>query len=328
MDDLQTDTKAATESPFPPLREPAPLAVRTAAAAAAVTPELMAFDAAPESLALSAEGFKSSAKWDQLITGFVAAQLAFGAVEKNKKANVQSRREGASSYAYGYADLAEVLDACRNALNANGIALLQPPHLAENGKVTITTLLAHTSGQFMQNTFSTRVPSGTDVQSIGSAITYLRRYAVLALVGLAPEEGGDDDGKRARDAQKQGESRRGAVVQMPQRQSASAPPPPTADTVAMIEERFGRPNPPRPPAAPELRITRLQKSLSRANRPYWTVEFSDKRQALTARPEIGAKLERWREFDCVIAQLELETKSDGRPYILEIVGPQGDRVKA
>lgn len=91
-----------------------------------------------------------------------------------------------------YADLASVMDACLPALNANGIAVLQPLH-DEDGKLYVKTILAHTSGA----TLECRVPlivGKNDMQGYGSAVTYARRYGLMAMAGIAPD---DDDGNAA-----------------------------------------------------------------------------------------------------------------------------------
>lgn len=91
-----------------------------------------------------------------------------------------------------YADLASVWDAIRAPLAANGLSVLQLPS-ADGPKVTITTLLAHKSGQWVQSALTVTAKEDTP-QAVGSAITYARRYALQSTVGVAPE---DDDGERA-----------------------------------------------------------------------------------------------------------------------------------
>lgn len=91
-----------------------------------------------------------------------------------------------------YADLASVWEACREQLAANGIAVVQAPG-AEGATVSVETLLVHSSGQWFKDALST-LAADARAQSIGSAITYLRRYALAAMVGVAPE---DDDGEAA-----------------------------------------------------------------------------------------------------------------------------------
>jgi len=91
-----------------------------------------------------------------------------------------------------YADLSSVWDACREHLAANGISVIQAPR-TEGDTVTVETLLAHSSGQWVRDALSAAA-ADTRPQAIGSAITYLRRYALASMVGVAPA---DDDGEAA-----------------------------------------------------------------------------------------------------------------------------------
>lgn len=94
-----------------------------------------------------------------------------------------------------YADLAAAWDACRKALSDNGIAVVQAPGMDPErpNMVILDTLLTHASGEWIQSQCWAQ-PSKNDPQGIGSTVTYLRRYALLATVGLAAE---DDDGNAA-----------------------------------------------------------------------------------------------------------------------------------
>jgi hypothetical protein len=92
-----------------------------------------------------------------------------------------------------YADLASVAEACRPQLAANGIAVVQAPSTGEDGRVSVETMLVHSSGQWMSETVSVK-PKDDGAQALGSVITYLRRYSLAAFAGVAPE---DDDGNAA-----------------------------------------------------------------------------------------------------------------------------------
>jgi hypothetical protein len=92
-----------------------------------------------------------------------------------------------------YADLASIWDACRKPLTDNGLAVIQAPVSVEAGYVGLTTTLLHASGQWIAETVSAPLTQNT-AQSVGSALTYLRRYALAAMVGVAPD---DDDGNTA-----------------------------------------------------------------------------------------------------------------------------------
>jgi hypothetical protein len=92
-----------------------------------------------------------------------------------------------------YADLASVWDACREALSQNEIAVMQVPEL-QGTVIGIRTKLIHSSGEYEEGFFPLAVPVTAKAQEMGSAMTYLRRYALSAMVGVAPE---DDDGNGA-----------------------------------------------------------------------------------------------------------------------------------
>lgn len=115
------------------------------------------------------------------IKALVKAQKAMGAVLKNaSNPHLKSK----------YADLGSVLDACQSALHDNGFAIMQPCGKDQEGAF-VETVLAHESGE----SFASRVYlviGKQDMQGVGSAITYARRYGLLGMAGLAPE---DDDGE-------------------------------------------------------------------------------------------------------------------------------------
>lgn len=92
-----------------------------------------------------------------------------------------------------YATLAAVWDACREPLAKNGLAVVQLPFW-DGQRVAVRTILAHESGAEIENTLSF-VPAQATIQGAGSAITYARRYALSAMVGVCPDD--DDDGHQA-----------------------------------------------------------------------------------------------------------------------------------
>jgi hypothetical protein len=93
-----------------------------------------------------------------------------------------------------YADLASVWDACREPLSSNGLAVVQLVTAADKASVTVETRLLHESGESVSSVLTMPVEKPT-AQGVGSAITYARRYALSALVGVAPDD--DDDGNAA-----------------------------------------------------------------------------------------------------------------------------------
>lgn len=92
-----------------------------------------------------------------------------------------------------YADLSAVFDACKEALNKNGFAIVQRVENDANG-ACVETMLLHSSGEYVSSRCWLPVAQKT-AQAYGSAITYARRYGLTSLAGVAADE--DDDGNAA-----------------------------------------------------------------------------------------------------------------------------------
>lgn len=92
-----------------------------------------------------------------------------------------------------YADFGEVVAASRPALSANGLSVIQRIICIDDGNEVLHSILGHSSGQYIDSIMRIK-PQKSDVQSLGSYITYLKRYAYAALVGVVTE---DDDGEGA-----------------------------------------------------------------------------------------------------------------------------------
>lgn len=111
---------------------------------------------------------------------FIAAQKSTEAVKKAATNPAFKTR---------YADLSEVVEATVPALNGAGIGVIQVPGF-DGDLVSVTTIFLHDSGASLTGVLKLK-PSKLDPQGVGSAITYGRRYSLLAMTGAAPE---DDDG--------------------------------------------------------------------------------------------------------------------------------------
>lgn len=98
-----------------------------------------------------------------------------------------------------YATLAAVWIAIRKALSENQLAVVQCERESSKDEVILDTILLHSSGQWISGTGSYPV-SRQDAQGRGSALTYARRYSLMAMVGIAPD---DDDGNAAVNAKPQ-----------------------------------------------------------------------------------------------------------------------------
>lgn len=122
---------------------------------------------------------------DLVAKALVACQTDLSDITKSKKANVEK-------YSYTYADLRDALATIRPVFASNGLVVTQTAS-ADDHDVFVWTTILHTSGQFL-TTHPIRFPVGKTIQQSGSAITYARRYALMAVAGLATE---DDDGASA-----------------------------------------------------------------------------------------------------------------------------------
>jgi hypothetical protein len=119
-----------------------------------------------------------------IATALVKAQKAFGpALKSSTNPHFKSR----------YADLSACVEAVIDSLNNNGIALIQQNQPSPDG-VIVETIFLHESGESL-NCGQLFVPANKhDAQGFGSALTYARRYSLMAACGIAPE---DDDGNTA-----------------------------------------------------------------------------------------------------------------------------------
>ena len=102
-----------------------------------------------------------------------------------------------------YADLSSIWSVIREPLTKNGLSVIQTTEPNENGITVITTLM-HTSGEYISGKLFLR-PDKPTIQGIGSAITYARRYALSAIMGVCPQ---DDDGENAMDRKKKVEPKK------------------------------------------------------------------------------------------------------------------------
>lgn len=121
-----------------------------------------------------------------------------------------------------YADLDSVCDAAMPALNRHGIAVVQPMQRDGDDWYVVTRFVHGESGEMME----TPVPlmfGKRDMQGLGSAMTYARRYGLMALAGIAPE---DDDGN--------------AAAESVRNERPAAPSPDPADTRDRIKAAIGR----------------------------------------------------------------------------------------
>lgn len=129
------------------------------------------------------------------IDSFLESQEAKPANDKlftalsKAQAEIENAEMDATNPHYGsqYASLDSVLSAVRPSLTKHGLCLIQMPRYESTDKgtlVVLETILGHASGQEIRNWFS-MYPPKQDPQGIGSCLTYMRRYTVMAICGIS-----------------------------------------------------------------------------------------------------------------------------------------------
>jgi len=96
-------------------------------------------------------------------------------------------------YKSKYADLGAVIETAKPILKNHGLAVSQLVE-GENGQVGITTMLLHESGEWLSSFVTIPVTGQNVAQEAGKAVTYLRRYALAAILGLYADEDTDGEG--------------------------------------------------------------------------------------------------------------------------------------
>lgn len=130
-----------------------------------------------------------SAEINALAEALSKAQAEMGIAEKDSKNPFLE---------YGYASLGAVIEACRQPLSKNGLSVIQFSRFIMEGdreKVLVTTMLAHSSGQWIREEIAMPVVNQkglNSLQSVGVSITYGRRYGLASMVGVYSDQ--DVDG--------------------------------------------------------------------------------------------------------------------------------------
>lgn len=176
-----------------------------------------------------------SAELDKLAAALAKAQGQFPAVPKTGK-NPHLNNE--------YSTLDDIIGAVRKPLAENGLSFVQL--LGGNGKLSLTTILMHESGQYLKTEVT--VASGeanrgvNALQALGAGITYMKRYSLGALLGIATE--GDTDGEGAAPPPKQAQ-RRAPAKKAPAKKAPAKKA--EAEAEPTLDEVFGEPDLTRPP---------------------------------------------------------------------------------
>ncbi len=128
---------------------------------------------------------KMSESIAKIAESFSAAQSEIGNAKKDTKADK-----------YKYADLSQIIEMVKAVFPIHGLSFIQPVSSNESGELMVTTYIMHSSGEYISTT--AKLPDAilygsaakNPVQVAGAAITYMRRYQLAGMVGIAQE---DDD---------------------------------------------------------------------------------------------------------------------------------------
>lgn len=126
---------------------------------------------------------------NELVAALAKAQSKITCPERNREVEVKTKK--GYSYKFRYTTLDCLIDRVRKPLTENGLWFVQTLEGTELGKYHLVTRLMHSSGQSIESRTPLLVEEAGN-QAFGSALTYMRRYALTAMLGIAADE--DDDG--------------------------------------------------------------------------------------------------------------------------------------
>lgn len=133
--------------------------------------------------------YEQSEPANEVFKAFVSAQLVLGRADKDgKNPHYRSR----------YATLTSVIEAVRPVFAEHGLCIMQHAGHSD-GLVKLTTVIGHTSGQWLRSECSVPIGKRADSHALGSAISYLRRYTLASIACLVQD---DDDGNQVSHVQR------------------------------------------------------------------------------------------------------------------------------
>ena len=139
--------------------------------------------------------FETSEGIAEIAAALAKAQSEFGPIHKDAKAEEKGVAKGSGkpySMSYSYAKLPKIMAAITPALSKNGICLVQAA-----GLNCVVTRIAHSSGEWMQCTTPVFPGRMDGARGWGSGVSYSKRFGVMSLTGVAPDDESDDDGAMA-----------------------------------------------------------------------------------------------------------------------------------
>lgn len=183
---------------------------------------------------------RKSTETGKIFTAIRKTQEGISCPAKNKTGNTGGR-------SYRYVDLPAILDAIKVPLHDNELSIIQIP-IKDEQTIGIETTITHASGEWISGKLLLPV-ADNKAQAAGSAITYARRYAITAMLGLAADD--DDDGGMASQQRPPVQQPRQTAAMnktsQPQNNAANRPVSPPVDT-SLAPPRQAQPEQGEPPA--------------------------------------------------------------------------------
>jgi hypothetical protein len=224
-----------------------------------------------------------------------------GALAKAQGVMTGAKKDATNShFRNSYATLEAVIEAVREPLSSNGIAFFQWFE-TDGTKVTNYTMLIHSeSGEYLESGPASAESKGKGPQEIGSTVTYLRRYQLMAMAGIAPE---DDDGEAAHGRQPEQAQAR------PQAQQGAKPTAQASKPAATVKEQ--EPKAPKPPKSDEEVEQLMDATLAEIRRSNCPQELFEDWASSKGYPTIRAKMsaEQLRDALAYLSTLPTATKT-------------------
>lgn len=181
---------------------------------------------------------ETSSSLGEILAAMAKAQ---GLIENPKKS---ASGQIGKDRSYKYADLVAIMIEWRKVAPAQGLSVVQIPSLDDQGRAQVTTILGHSSGEWIRGVTVGTPPEGNrginGLQAAGSAYTYLRRYALAAMIGIVSEH--DDDGRSSGEPTDQrGQVRPAAAAKQAQENGHH---PDFVAAASQLAQDMGRLNPP------------------------------------------------------------------------------------
>lgn len=180
--------------------------------------------------------FITSDKTDAIYPAFIQAQFAVAQINKNRTVEKEYWNKKTQSYtksSYKYATLDIIVEALKQPLKDNELAFMQTPS-GDPDQIHVTTRIVHSSGQWIESAPITIKPSSEKIHDLGSALTYAKRYQLVAVFGLGSADE-DDDGNSEQNAA-EGNAALAKQQQRQQQQPAAAQP-----VGVPVQQQFAQP---------------------------------------------------------------------------------------